>query len=215
MKNVDSLVSEAADLAESGLSKGEIADELNVSRETSSWLIDRATPDPEASDTPSSGSTKSPHDVHIDWSTVGQNGYRLNHLGGILADVLSTDGSADLIVGIEKAGVPVATSVANELDVDLSTYTPRKHRWEEGDIDQYSGSFSHNFSTVDDKDCYVVDDMITSGTTITETVRAVEREGGNVVGCAVIVDKSGTDHVDAVPVRSLITLVDLNAEERQ
>ena len=211
MKNVDSLVTEAAELAESGLSKGEIADELNVSRETSSWLIDRATPDTE---TPPDRS-QSPHDIHIDWSTVGQNGRRLDHLGGMLADVLSTDGPADLVVGIEKAGVPVATAVASELEVDLSTYTPRKHRWEEGDIDEYSGSFSHNFSTVDGADCYVVDDMITSGTTISETVEAIENEGGNVVGCAVIVDKSGMDRVDDVPVRSLISLVDLNVEGAQ
>ncbi|WP_126664372.1 transcriptional regulator GfcR [Haloterrigena salifodinae] len=209
MKNVDSLVSEAAGLAESGLSRGEIADELNVSRETASWLIERATPDAEQPNE----RPKSPQDIHIDWSTVGQNGRRLDHLGGILADVLLTDGDADLVVGIEKAGVPLATAVASELKVDLSTYTPRKHRWEKGDIDEYSGSFSHNFSSVDGADCYVVDDMITSGTTISETVRAVENEGGNVRGCAVIVDKNGTDRVDDVPVRSLITLVNLTAEE--
>ena len=208
MKNVDSPVSEAADLADSGLSRGEIADELNVSRETSSWLIERVTTD---AGEPNDGA-HSPHDVHVDWSTAGENGRRLDHLGGMLADILSANGAADVVVGIEKAGLPVATAVAGELGVDLSTYTPRKHRREEGDIDQYSGSFSHNFSSVDGADCYVVDDMITSGTTISETGRAVEREGGNVVGCAVIVDKSGTDSVDDVPVRSLIALVDLNAE---
>jgi orotate phosphoribosyltransferase len=209
MKNVDSLVSEAAALAESGLSRGEIADELNVSRETASWLVDRASTDSEQP----ADRVRSPQDVHIDWSTVGRNGRRLDHLGGILADVLSAEGAADLVVGVEKAGVPVATSVASELEVGLAAYAPRKHRWEKGDIDQHSGSFSHNFSAIEGADCYVVDDMITSGTTITETVRAVEKEGGNVVGCAVVVDKSGTDRVDDVPVRSLITLVDLNAEE--
>ena len=41
MKNVDDLIDSAADLAEHGLSKGEIADELNVSRETASWLVER------------------------------------------------------------------------------------------------------------------------------------------------------------------------------
>jgi orotate phosphoribosyltransferase len=42
MKNVDDLIASAAELAGRGLSKGEIADELNVSRETASWLVDRA-----------------------------------------------------------------------------------------------------------------------------------------------------------------------------
>ena len=36
MKNVDDLIESAAQLAQQGLSKGEIADELNVSRETAS-----------------------------------------------------------------------------------------------------------------------------------------------------------------------------------
>ena len=39
MKNVDDLIEGARELSERGFSKGEIADELNVSRETASWLV--------------------------------------------------------------------------------------------------------------------------------------------------------------------------------
>ena len=42
MKNIDDLIDGAAELAEQGLSKGEIADELNVSRETARWLVGRS-----------------------------------------------------------------------------------------------------------------------------------------------------------------------------
>ena len=42
MKNIDDLIDRAAKLAEQGLSKGEIADELNVSRETARWLVERS-----------------------------------------------------------------------------------------------------------------------------------------------------------------------------
>jgi len=41
MKNVDDLIGSANELADQGLSNGEIADELNVSRETASWLVER------------------------------------------------------------------------------------------------------------------------------------------------------------------------------
>jgi len=70
MKNVDDLIESAAELADRGLSKGSIADELNVSRETASWLVERsgasATERESATDDPSG-----PHDIHVDWSAIG------------------------------------------------------------------------------------------------------------------------------------------------
>ena len=69
MKNVDDLIASAAELAERGLSKGEIADELNVSRETASWLVDRggtgeSTAEPEPPGATDAGG--GPHDIHVD-----------------------------------------------------------------------------------------------------------------------------------------------------
>jgi DNA-binding XRE family transcriptional regulator len=52
MKNIDDLMRSAVELAERGLSKGEVADELNVSRETASWLIERSEATPEVRDQP-------------------------------------------------------------------------------------------------------------------------------------------------------------------
>ncbi|MEF8826729.1 MAG: orotate phosphoribosyltransferase-like protein, partial [Halapricum sp.] len=42
MKSTDELIDSAGELADRGLSKGEIADELNVSRETASWLVEQS-----------------------------------------------------------------------------------------------------------------------------------------------------------------------------
>jgi len=42
MKNIEDLIDDAAELAEQGHTKGEIADELNISRETASWLVNRS-----------------------------------------------------------------------------------------------------------------------------------------------------------------------------
>jgi orotate phosphoribosyltransferase len=204
MKNVDDLIDSASELATRGLSRGEIADELNVSRETASWLVERAGTAAPVEDEPSGG----PQDVHVDWSNIGEAGARLAAVGVAVADALREHShDVDLIVGVEKAGVPLATAVSNELETDLATYTPRKHQWEEGDIENLGGSFSRNFASVDGRECFVVDDTITSGTTMTEAVEAVRNDGGTPVACGVLVDKQGLGAVDDVPLESLFQVI--------
>jgi orotate phosphoribosyltransferase len=200
MKNVDDLIEEARSLADRGFSKGEIADELNVSRQTASWLVDRAGATPVE--------RGGPGDIHVDWSAVGRDSARLGHVSAALADLLSKKGEdVDLTVGVEKAGGPLATTVATELDTDLATYTPRKHQWEEGNIENLEGGFSRNFAEVRERDCYIVDDTITSGTTIQEAIDAVRSRGGEPVACGVLADKRGLDEVDGVPVYSLLQVI--------
>ena len=201
MKNVTDLIESAARLSEEGLSKGEIADELNVSRETASWLVDRS-----GSARPPSGADLD--DIHVDWSAIGRSSERLAAAGSALADLIEPDDAAvDLVVGVEKAGTPLATIVASELEADLGSYTPRKHHWEEGDIEELSGSFSRNFADVAGRRCYIVDDTITSGTTLSESIAAVRKEGGTPVACGVLVDKRGTDEIEDVPVEALIRVI--------
>jgi len=211
VKNVDDLIESATALAGQGLSKGEIADELNVSRETASWLVERGGADAAERDDEADAAGGGPHDIHVDWSAVGRDSARLGHVSAALADLLAKQGEAvDLTVGIEKAGVPIATEVARSMDTDLSTYAPAKHQWEEGDIDDLGGTFSRNFAEIRGRDCYVVDDTITSGTTMTETVEAVKEEGGNPVACAVMVDKQGVEEIEGVPVYSLVQVIQVS-----
>ena len=211
MKNVDDLIGSANELTDQGLSNGEIADELNVSRETASWLVERgggtATREPTPSD--------ALEDIHVDWSALGRDSTRLSYVGRAMADLLggTDDGEdIDLVVGIEKAGTPLATTVAFELDADLATYAPRKHQWEEGDINDLSGTFSRNFAGIRDRECYVVDDTITSGTTMTETIDAITEEGGTPISCAVLVDKRGVGELEGVPVESLLQVIRVGQE---
>ncbi|RXK51946.1 transcriptional regulator GfcR [Halorientalis pallida] len=212
MKNIDDLMTSAAELAERGLSKGEIADELNVSRETASWLVER-------SDGPQAESTQEaapggPEDIHVDWNAIGRDSNRLGHVGAAMADLLSKQGEeVDLTIGIEKAGAPLATTVARELDTDLGTYAPRKHQWDDDDMDDLGGTFSRNFAQIRDRDCYVVDDTITSGTTMTETVQAIRDQGGEPVACVVLVDKQGVSDIEGVPVYSLVQVIRVGNDE--
>ncbi|WP_435345236.1 transcriptional regulator GfcR [Haloarchaeobius sp. HRN-SO-5] len=213
MKNVDDLIESAAELAERGHSKGEIADELNVSRETASWLVERAgTPTTTADQAAGAGG---PQDIHVDWSTVGRDSSRLQSITSAMADLLAKQGEdVDLTIGIEKAGAPIATHVASDLDTDLASYAPRKHQWDEGELDtDIGGSFSRNFAQIRDRDCYVVDDTITSGTTMTETIEAVRDEGGNPVAACVLVDKQGVDELEGVPIYSLFQVITVGSDD--
>jgi len=209
MKNVDDLIAGAAELAERGLSKGEIADELNVSRETASWLVERSGSTTPRAD-PAENQRAGPHDIHVDWSAIGRDSARLSFAGAAMADLLSKQGEdVDLTIGIEKAGAPLATTVARELDTDLGAYAPRKHQWDDGDMEEMErgGTFSRNFATIRERDCYVVDDTITSGTTMRETIEAIRGEGGEPVAACVLVDKQGVDELAGVPVYSLLQVL--------
>ena len=216
MKNVDDLIESASELATRGLSKGEIADELNVSRETASWLVERSDTAPQPSDSgQSDGAARSgPQDIHVDWSAIGRDSGRMESIASAMADLLAKHGEGvDLTIGIEKAGGPIATLVARELETDLATYTPAKHQWEEGDIDELGGMFSRNFATIRNRDCYIVDDTITSGTTMRETIEAIRADGGDPLACVVLADKQGVEEIDGVPVYSLLQVISVGKED--
>lgn len=213
MKNVDDLIESATELADRGLSKGEIADELNVSRETASWLVDRSQSSPHRVSQPTSD-TSAPHDIHVDWSAIGRDSKRLRAISGAMADLLGKHGEdVDLTIGIEKAGGPIATLVAAELGTDLGTYTPAKHQWEEGDIAELGGTFSRNFAGIRGRECYIVDDTITSGTTMRETIEAIRAEDGTPLACVVLADKQGIEELAGVPVYSLLQVISVEKED--
>jgi len=197
MKKVDDLTESARDLKERGLKSGEIADELNVSRETANWLLTHS----DESDAP-------PGDIHLDWSQVGNDARRLSLVSAAMSDLIAedVDDEPDVIVGIAKAGMPIATLVAQEFGARLAEYTPRKQKWsdEEDDFDELSGSFSRNFADVEGQLCVLVDDVVTSGRTMTEAVRFVDEKGGTPASACVLANKSGKEAIDGVQVNSLL-----------
>jgi Orotate phosphoribosyltransferase homologs len=86
MKNVDDLIEDASELAARGLSKGEIADELNVSRETASWLVDRGDSETTRGIDPVASAEPETHDIHVDWSAIGRDSERLGYVARAMAD---------------------------------------------------------------------------------------------------------------------------------
>jgi len=208
MKSIDRLIDGAERLTEQGLSQGEIADELNVSRETASWLVAQSG---RGSD---EGTTAgSPADVHVDWSAIGRDGHRLTHLGAIMADLLAGEGEdVDLTVGIGKSGAPLATVISQELGTDLSVYMPGKYHWDGDESGTATGSFSQNFGTIRDRDCYIVDDNIDTGRTMTETIERIRDGGGSPRASVVLTDKLGREEIEGVPVYALVEMVQMGEE---
>jgi orotate phosphoribosyltransferase len=201
MRNVNDLIEKAIELRNRGLRSGEIADELNISRETATWLLTRAKKE---------GGAAAPKDIFVDWSMIGKSSSRLMLIATCMADMVEEtlnelDTNVDVVIGVALSGVPLANIVAYQYGVELAVVHPGKHRYEEGkEAKELKATLSENYSGVRGKRCVIVDDVITTGGTIEETVKLIQDEGGEAVAVAVIIDKKGVDSINSVPVRSLI-----------
>jgi orotate phosphoribosyltransferase len=190
MKDLNDLISKAQELHEKGLRSGEIADELNISRETVTWLLTR------------SETLPVPKDIYVNWSEIGQNAERLRFASLALVDMILEDGDPDVVVGIALSGLPLATLVADEIDAELAVYVPQKQK----ESDVLKGSFSQNFADIAGKSCAIVDDVITTGSTVTEIVKVVKEMQAKPLSVAVLINKKGIRQVLNVPIRSLVRI---------
>ena len=200
MRNVNDLIEKAIELRNRGLRSGEIADELNISRETATWLLTRAKKE---------SGVPAPKDIFIDWSSIGKSSSRLMLIATCLADIVEEalnelDTNVDVVVGVALSGVPLANIVAYQYGVELAVVHPGKHRSEEGT--EIKPTMSENYAEVKGKRCVVIDDVITTGSTAEEVIKLIDENGGETVAVAVMIDKKGVDTIGSVPVRSLVRI---------
>lgn len=199
MKTIDELIQKAVELQAGGLLTGQIADELNVSRETATWLLVHAK---------KGDSTAAPKDIYIDWSNIGRSSNRQRLAACSLADMViecldRTGTEIDVIVGVALSGIPLANLIADELGAEFATYHPNKQQWEPNSKD-IGGTISQNFAKVAGKNCVLIDDVVTSGQTLTEAISVLENLGAKPVAIAVLIDKKGIDEISGVPLNSLL-----------
>jgi len=199
MSSLDDLIGRAKLLLSEGHSPGQIADELSLSMETVTWLLTQVK------------GAAAPKDVHIDWTAVSSSAPLLEETAFMLlrryydaqdipADALAHD--ATVIVGIALSGIPLATIIAVQEDAKLAIYHPAKQNASERPV----GSISGNFAPVSGERCIIVDDTITSGTTMKEVVKYLKKHGASPVAIWVIFDKRGIKDVEGVPVYSLFKI---------
>ncbi len=206
MKNIESLMKKAAELKAEGLVEGQISEELNVSSDTVTWLLTHAE---------KAGTAQAPKDISVDWSMVGRSAYRLGHISQALSDIIyesldTTESGVDVVVGIALSGLPLASMIADDLSSELAVYTPSKQMGSQEASKKVRGNLSANFSDVKDKECVIVDDVVTTGGTLEETVEYLDEHGAKINAIAVLIDKKGTDQIAGVPVVSLLKVIRVN-----
>ena len=199
MSSLDDLIGRAKLLLSEGHSPGQIADELSLSMETVTWLLTQVK------------GAAAPKDVHIDWTAVSSSAPLLEETAFMLlrryydAQDIPADAHAHndgVIVGIALSGIPLATIIAVQEDAKLAIYHPAKQNASEHPV----GSISGNFAPVSGERCIIVDDTITSGTTMKEVVKYLKKHGASPVAIWVIFDKRGIKDIEGVPVYSLFKI---------
>jgi len=178
---------------------------LNISSETVTWLLTHAE---------KARTSPGPKDISVDWSMIGKSAFRLSHVSEALSDIIydtldEKDCGVDVVVGIALSGLPLASMVANSLAADLAVYTPSKQMLTQ-ESGKAKGNLSANFSSVMDKECIIVDDVVTSGKTLEEAVEYLDEHGAQINAIAVLIDKKGTDEIAGVPVVSLLKVLRVN-----
>lgn len=191
MKNIDELAKEALELKNKGLPEKEIATEMHLSTQTVQWLLSRGF----------EKKASAPRDIKIGWRSIGIYPYRISKLAEIFSDIIleemnKKDFEVDSIVGIAINGIPIATFIAEQLDSELIVYRPQPSNSE--------GTFSSNFASIAEKQVVIVDDVISTGETMSKAIRDIRKNGGKPVLALVIVNKTNWDEVEGVPLRSLI-----------
>ncbi len=191
MKSINALIKKAKELKEKGMSEAEIGNELHLSTETINWLL-----------THGPTGEQPPADVKIGWRSIGVYGERIGYLAEIMSDIIleemekqNTD--VDTVVGVSINGIPLATLISENLGIELAIYRPHPDR-------KGTGAFSSNYAGVEGKKVVIVDDVLSSGTTMRSTIADLEENGAVPVLAVVIANKTPNDEIDGVPLRALI-----------
>lgn len=188
MKEIEALINKALKYKESGLTDYEIAEELNVSKETAVWLLSKR-------------KEKKPEgDIKIGWRSIGVYPSRIGFISDALCDILLEESEkknldVDTAVGIAINGIPYSTYVADKLGLELTIFRPHHEK---------SGAFSSNYASVKDKNVVLVDDVVGTGDTFRSAIKAVKAEKGKPVLCLAVLNKKAQNSIGGVPLRALI-----------
>jgi orotate phosphoribosyltransferase len=181
----------ATNLRKEGLNTQQIADELSLSQDTITWLLT------------GSGEADRPSDVRIGWRTLGVRPQRIAAVGSIMADVADEEvgyDDIDTVVGISINGIAFAYEVARTLESDVTVFRTT-------DGGEGSGSLSNKYGQVAGKRVLIIDDVLSSGVTMSKTIDAIREAGGEVALAIVLVNKTTRNEIDNVPLRGLIRAV--------
>ena len=192
--SIDKMTAKAKELKSKGHSTREICQEMHLSQATVEWLLAK-----QASD---NFNETLPPDVKVGWRTIGVSGTRIQATAEIMADVILEEQEnrqfdLDMVAGITNNGVPLATIISDILGLDFGMIRPSRG---EGNETNYAS----NYAGLNGKHIAIIDDVVSSGSTATEAIDFVRKEGGTPVLITVIINKKADDEINEVPLRALI-----------
>lgn len=196
----EELIKKAYELKKRGFTTGEIADELNVSKDTARWLILQ-----ESGKNIKIEDQDVPIDIAIDWKNLGSSSARMMYVSAAMADLAMEFGDVEVVMGITVSGVPFATMMADVIGADITVFHSIKHRKGE----DAKGAISSNFASVEGRKVVIVDDVITSGSTVSEAINVLNDIGAEPLGVVVLIDKKGITEIGNIPVKPLIRVTRL------
>ncbi|DAC07959.1 MAG TPA: orotate phosphoribosyltransferase-like protein, partial [Candidatus Poseidoniales archaeon] len=106
----------------------------------------------------------------------------------------------DTVVGISINGIVFAQETAKNLGAEVAIL-----RNIEGGPGQ--GALSDKYGRVSGKRVAIIDDVLSSGVTMSRTIEAVRHAGGTPVLAVVLVNKTMRNEIDNVPLRGIIRAV--------
>ena len=192
--SVDELRAKVQQYRSNGLNTQQIADELSLSQTTIQWLSTEKYSNNTVSE-------DRPTDVQVGWRSVAVKASRIEAISYIFTDIIEEEigDEVDTIVGISINGIPFAQAIAGQLDLDLAV--SRSISEEEG------AHISEIFASVSGKRVVVVDDVVSSGTTLKKTIKNLRNAGADVRLCLVLANKSEVNALEGVPLRGLVRVV--------
>ncbi|NKQ38205.1 MAG: orotate phosphoribosyltransferase-like protein [Methanosarcinales archaeon] len=198
-KNIEELTKKAIDMQANSLTTTQIANELNISRETVIWLLTQSKKEE---------STPVPKDSSIEWNCIGKSANRLRNISMALCDIIlesihKIGIDVDVIVGIGASGIPFAVLIADELGSEFAVFHVQDKQRSSG----IHGVLSRNFASVEGKNCIIVDDVITSGSTIKGVINHLKDNHATPIAVTVLIDKIGMNTIEDIPIHSLIRIM--------
>ena len=197
------LVRKAQDLKSKGLSNYEIADELKVQPDTVVWLLLKGK---------ERESIHPPHDVFVDWSSLASHAKRMAAIANALADLERESIRArdfddpDVIAAVEGSGMVLGVAIAKELDKPFAVVRP--HRVAPRKL---PGLVNPSFHGVGGKKALIVDAVLRDGETHKAAIQTLKKAKAKPVGVIVLVNKSGKNKIDGVPLKSLLQILPVTA----
>ncbi len=193
------LVKRAQELKSKGLSTYEIADELKVQPDTVVWLLLRGK---------ERAAKPVPHDVFVDWSSLGAHGKRLAAVASALADLTresiraSQFDEPEVVVAVEGSGMVLGVAIAKELEKPFAAVRPHREAHK-----KLPGLVNPTFHGVRGRKVLVADAVLRAGETHKAAIRTLREAKAKPVAVIVLVNKSGKTKIEGVPLKSLIQIL--------